>query len=103
MHDLWSARLTVIFFGKSPDREASHTQEKLGQNVLLLLLLLLHVTVLPQYGDCIHGESERALDPLSLSPNAAAQEDGVYYACVWPLMGFDRQSEQSETAAFAGV
>lgn len=68
MHGLSSARLTVIFFGKSPDREASHTQEKLGQNnVLLLLLLLLHVTVLPQYGDCIHGESERALDPLSLS------------------------------------
>lgn len=65
MHDLWSARLTVIFFEKSPDREASHTQEKLGQNILLLLLL--HVTVLPRYGDCIHGESERALDPLSLS------------------------------------
>lgn len=67
MHDLWSARLTVIFFEKSPDREASRTQEKLGQNLLLLLLLLLHVTVIPQYGDCIHGESERALDPLSLS------------------------------------
>lgn len=65
MHDLWSARLTVIFFLKSPDREASHTQEKLGPNILLLLLL--HVTVLPQYGECIHGESERALDPLSLS------------------------------------
>lgn len=65
MHDLWSARLTVIFFEKSPDQEASRTQEKLDQN--LLLLLLLHVTVLPQYGDCIHGESERALDPLSLS------------------------------------
>lgn len=59
MHDLWSARLTVIFFEKSPDREASRTQEKLGQNVLLLLLL--HVTVLSQYGDCIHGESERGV------------------------------------------
>lgn len=67
IHDLWSARLTVIFFRKSPDREASRTQEKLDQNVLLLLLLLLHVAVLTQYGDCIHGESERALDPLSLS------------------------------------
>lgn len=46
---------------------------------------------------------ELSILSLSLSPNAAAQEDGVYYACVWPFMGFDRQSEQSETAAFAGV
>lgn len=48
-------------------------------------------------------ENLKELSILSLSPNAAAQEDGVYYACVWPFMGFDRQSEQSETAAFAGV
>lgn len=48
-------------------------------------------------------ENLKELSILSLSPNAAAQEDGVYYACVWPFMGFDRQSEQSETAVFAGV
>lgn len=29
---------------------------------------------------------ELSILSLSLSPNAAAQEDGVYYACVWPFL-----------------